>query len=242
MDLKYSMHDTITQQIYEPIKARVKVIKTHLEKYHAAEKKIFATSSFQTQSLPLLHILSELDFSIPVYFIDTGFLFPETHQFKALLEKKLGLNIITLKSNVSKLMQVDQQHRFLFMTDPDRCCAINKILPMEEVLKSHDVWVNGVRESQSKVRQNFSEENQGKYGITRYHPLLRWTSKEIHYYSKFHQLPEHPLHAQGYESIGCIPCTAKTINMEGLSRQGRWSGMKKEECGLHTELMGTETK
>ncbi|WP_042238587.1 phosphoadenylyl-sulfate reductase [Legionella oakridgensis] len=218
------------------------MIKEKLAHYHFSGKKIFATSSFQTQSVPLLHILSELDFIIPIYFIDTGYLFPETYLFKEQLIAQLGLHVITIKSTVSKLMQIDKHHQFLFMTDPDRCCHINKILPLESIIQTHDVWISGVRESQSKVREGFNEENQGKHGIVRYHPLLKWTSKEIYYYSKYYGLPEHPLQAQGYVSIGCIPCTAKLMDANTLSRKGRWAGMKKEECGLHTELMGVESE
>jgi len=221
---------------------RVLLIKQKLKKYASLNKKIFVTSSFQTQSLPLLHIISTLDFSIPIYFIDTGYLFPETYVFKDALVKQLGLDVITLKSNFSKIMQLDKQNNFLFMTDPDRCCHINKVLPLEPILQSHDVWVNGVRESQSQVRKGFTEESKGKHGIVRYHPLLKWTSKEIYYYSQYYQLPEHPLQSKGYESVGCVPCTASVVDGHTMSRKGRWAGMKKEECGLHTELMSVDKK
>ncbi|KTD21645.1 phosphoadenylyl-sulfate reductase [Legionella londiniensis] len=231
------MDKAIAELQHESLIDRVAKIKDKLKEYHVSGKKLFATSSFQPQSLPLLHILSGMDFVIPIYFLDTGYLFPETYLFKDQLIKLLNLTVITLKANSSMLMQIDQQHRFLFMTNPDRCCAINKVLPLEPVLQSHDVWISGVRASQSETRKKMSEEDQGKFGITRYHPLLQWTSKEIYYYSKSYQLPEHPLHSKGYESIGCIPCTAKIMDDQAFSRKGRWAGMKKEECGLHTELL-----
>jgi len=226
--------------IMEALDERVCSIHKKLTQYASSNKKIFVTSSFQTQSLPLLHIISTLDVGIPVYFIDTGYLFPETYLFKDALIKRFGLNVITLKSNFSKIMQVDKQNNFLFMTDPDRCCHINKVLPLEPILQSHDVWVSGVRESQSQVRKNFTEESEGKHGIVRYHPLLKWSSKEIYYYSQHYQLPEHPLQAKGYVSVGCVPCTAHVVDGLAMSRQGRWAGMKKEECGLHTELMNVD--
>ncbi|MGQ3887924.1 phosphoadenylyl-sulfate reductase [Legionella sp. CNM-1927-20] len=231
-----------TEKLIEELASRVLSIKEKLTYYHSLGKKIFATSSFQTQSLPLLHILSELDFIIPIYFIDTGFLFPETYLFKEQLVSQLGLHVISIKSNTAKLRQVDKQHQFLFMTEPDQCCYINKILPLEPIIQTHDIWISGVRSSQSQVREGFSEENKGKYGITRYHPLLRWSSKDIYYYSKHYGLAAHPLQIEGYVSIGCIPCTAKLTDTHSLSRKGRWTGMKKEECGLHTELMEVSGK
>ncbi|WP_131783498.1 phosphoadenylyl-sulfate reductase [Legionella gresilensis] len=231
-----------TEKLIEELASRVLSIKEKITYYHNIGKKIFATSSFQTQSLPLLHILSELDFTIPIYFIDTGYLFPETYFFKEELVSQLRLHVISVKSPIAKLRQVDKQHQFLFMTDPDQCCYINKILPLEPIIQTHDIWISGVRSAQSKVREGFSEEEKGKYGITRFHPLLRWTSKEIYYYSKHYELPEHPLQTKGYVSIGCIPCTAKLIDATSLSRKGRWAGMKKEECGLHTELMEVGSK
>ncbi|STX27919.1 Phosphoadenosine phosphosulfate reductase [Legionella beliardensis] len=233
---------TITEQLMEELSGRVLIIKEKLAQYHAAGKKLFATSSFQTQSLPLLHILSELDFTVPIYFIDTGFLFPETYLFKEKLSNQLHLKIVTLQSATSKLRQLDKQQQFLFMTDPDHCCFVNKILPLEPIIQQHDIWINGVRESQSKTREKFHEDMQGKHGILRYHPLLKWTAKEIYYYAKYYGLPEHPLQSKGYASLGCIPCTTTLINASTLSRKGRWAGMRKEECGLHTELMGVENK
>lgn len=221
---------------------RVLKVQQRLKQYVDSGKKVFLTSSFQTQSLPLLHIVSQLDFKIPVYFLDTGFLFPETYMFRDELIETLGLQVITLNPSLNKQMQIDKQNRFLFMTDPDKCCEANKVKPLEPILKTHDVWVSGVRHSQSRTRESFEEEARGKYGILRYHPLLRWTSKEVYYYAKYYRLPEHPLQEKGYFSIGCMPCTTTIAHSDDSLRQGRWSGMRKEECGLHTELMRVTTE
>ncbi len=221
---------------------RVERIKNKIDAYIRQGQKVFVTSSFQTQSVPLLHIISHFKQHVAVYFIDTGYLFPETYLFRDQLIELLDINVISLKSDVPKNYQMDGASRALYVTNPDRCCYLNKILPLESVLKEYDIWVSGVLASQSAVRGKFSEEENGKHGILRYHPLLQWTQKEIHYYSKYYHLPEHPLQSQGYMSIGCLPCTSTLLDESKAVRAGRWAGMKKEECGLHTELITTEEK
>ncbi len=106
---------------------------------------------------------------------------------------------------------------------------------MESVLLAHDVWINGVRADQTAQRQAMQTEQRGPYGVLRYHPLLNWTSRDVSDYAQANRLPVHPLEQQGYLSVGCEPCTRPYL--ETLqSRGGRWFGMKKAECGLHTDL------
>ena len=199
-------------------------------------KKIFATCSFQSQSLPLLHIISRVGRNIPVYYTNTGFLFPETIRFADQLQESLGLNVIALRPDVPKLGQMDRSGRFLYASDPDHCCYLNKVQPLESVMLAHDIWVNGVRADQSSVRAALAEEEPSQFDCTRYHPMLEWDAKMIHYYRKYHDLPEHPLEAQGYLSIGCEPCTSKAFG-EGNERNSRWFGMNKTECGINTTLV-----
>lgn len=200
---------------------------------------MFVTSSFQTHSLPLLHIACEFDPSIPVYFLDTGFHFPETRHFRDEVSSLLGLKLVNLESPVPKSGQRDLTGRFLFTSDPERCCFYNKVLPMEPVLKSHDVWVAGVRSDQTTFRAGLVEEMPGRHGTIKYHPMLHWNAKMIWEYRKTHRLPEHPLDSQGYLSVGCSPCTQRW-NEDAPVRNGRWAGMSKEECGLHINLVEDE--
>ena len=115
--------------------------------------RIFATSSFQTNSVALLHILATVAPEIPVYMMNTGFLFAETLLFRDQLIKEFGLNVVTLKSETPRLQQRCSEERFLFASDPDACCHINKVVPLEPVIAQHDVWINGVRGSQSATRR-----------------------------------------------------------------------------------------
>lgn len=206
--------------------------------YKEEGKKMFASSSFQTHSIPMLHMISQIDKSIPVVFLNTGFLFPQTIAYKDLIADIYGLEVITVASATPRSMQKDNAGRFLFASDPDYCCHINKVLPMEPILRSHDVWINGVRADQNANRSKMKEEQRTPQGAMRYHPMLPWTNKMIWAYIKEFDIPRHPLEAEGYSSIGCEPCTRKVDpSAHTDERMARWFGMNKTECGLHTELI-----
>jgi phosphoadenosine phosphosulfate reductase len=212
-------------------------IKAKLTEYKDNGKTLFTTSSFQSHSLVLLHILSRIDNTIPVYFINTGFHFPETVQFRDQIRDLFGLKkLIDLKSDVPKFMQRDADGKLLFTSDPDHCCYLNKTQPMDAILLSHDIWINGVRADQSAVRAAMKVEQPAKHGCTRFHPMLDWNSKMIWQYQKEHNLPKHPLEEKGFVSIGCEPCTRK-LDPEMQEREARWFGLNKVECGLHTDLI-----
>ncbi len=212
----------------------ISAIKKQLRAFREEGKRVFATSSFQTQSVPLLHILSRVDRDIPVYFLNTGYLFPETIRFKDRIRDDFGLNIIPLYPTVPKSQQKDRNGTLLFLTDPDYCCYLNKTQPMEPILAGHDIWISGVRGDQNATREQMGTFEEAPFNCTRYHPVLGWTEKMIYRYIKEHGLPKHPLEESGYMSIGCEPCTRK---ITGDGRDGRWFGMNKTECGLHTELV-----
>ena len=215
--------------IFEEIERQIKL-------YKHQGKRLFATSSFQTQSVVLLHIISQIDKSIPVYFMSTGYLFPETTQYKDLLQTKFDLNIFDLKPIVPKILQKDNQGNLLFTSDPDYCCFLNKVQPLDSVLAEHDVWINGVRADQSKVRSELFVEDFAPHNVVRFHPMLDWTKQMVYAYIKEFELPKHPLDEKGFVSIGCEPCTRKMIITDD-ERMGRWFGLNKTECGLNTDLV-----
>ena len=198
--------------------------------------KLFASSSFQTHSIPLLHIIASISNEIPVYFINTGFHFPETLMYRDQIAELLGLKVIDTKPVVCKSLQCDADGNLYFASDPDHCCYLNKIQPLEPVLIEKDIWINGIRAEQSAQRKKMGLVEKSPFGTLRYHPMLHWTNKEIFYYRKLYDLPPHPLEEKGYLSIGCEPCTRKA-DLSRDERQGRWFGMKKTECGLHTDLI-----
>jgi phosphoadenosine phosphosulfate reductase len=209
-----------------------------IESYKKANKSMFISSSFQTHSIPLLHILSQIDNSIPVVFLNTGYLFPETILYRDKIAALYNLNIINLTSNVPRHMQKDAQNKLLFTSDPDYCCHINKVAPLEPLLWSYDIWINGIRADQNSNRKSMDEEVPTPQRAMRYHPMLNWSNKMIWNYIKTHNIPHHPLDSKGYSSIGCEPCTRKTyMDTNGDERLSRWFGLNKTECGLHTELV-----
>src|SRR5699024_8369681 len=154
------------------------------------------TSSFQTHSLPLLHIMTKIYPELPVLFIDTGFHFPETYAFRDKIEKDWHLNLINLRSSVPKNQQQDEEGRFLYTADPEYCCFINKVKPLQEEVNKYDVWVAGLRKDQTAFRKTLSKKEHQRNGQIKYHPILEWTSKMIYEYAKEHQLPEHQLDQQ----------------------------------------------
>lgn len=212
-------------------------IESQIDKYKKEGKRLFTTSSFQSHSIVLLHILSRIDKSIPVVFINTGYHFPETVEFRDKVKEAFGLkNVIDLRPEVPKFMQRDSEGRLLFTSDPDHCCYLNKTQPVDSLLLRHDVWINGVRADQSAVRKAMKVEQPAPHDSIRFHPMLDWNAKMIYQYQKEFDLPKHPLESNGYLSIGCEPCTRK-VDPEMMEREARWYGMNKTECGLHTDLV-----
>ena len=214
----------------------IELVENKISQYKSEGKEMFTSSSFQSHSLVLLHLISRIDNTIPVYFINTGYHFPETLEFRDRIAKAFGLNVIDLKSEVPKFMQRNSEGNLLYTSDPDHCCYLNKTLPMDSILRSHDVWINGVRADQSSVRASMKEEQPAPHGKMRYHPMLQWSSKMIWQYVKEYKLPTHPLEQKGFLSIGCEPCTRRHDPLT-QEREARWYGLKKVECGLHTDLV-----
>jgi len=213
-------------------------IESKINDYKKQGKKIFASSSFQSHSIPMLHILSKIDNQIPIYFLNTGYHFPETIEYKEEISDLLNIKTIDLFPYQSKHLQKGSNGRLLFTSDPDYCCYLNKVQPLEPILAANDVWITGVRADQSGTRQAMKEEAPAPMDTLRYHPMLNFDKHMIARYITQNKLPRHPLEAKGYISIGCEPCTIKLSLDDFLDeRKGRWGGMNKNECGLHTELI-----
>ncbi|HSY61489.1 MAG TPA: phosphoadenylyl-sulfate reductase, partial [Cytophaga sp.] len=178
-------------------------IYSKLKEYQEKGLKLFTSSSFQTHSIVLLHLLSEFDNTIPVYFINTGYHFPETMTYRDQIADLFKLNVQVVASSTPRNMQKDAEGRLLFTSDPDYCCYLNKVQPLDAVLPNYDIWINGVRGDQSAVRKSFAVEQPAPHDTTRFHPMLDWDMRMIEKYIKEFQIPRHPLEAKGYLSIGC---------------------------------------
>ena len=221
----------------EEIQLRIKEIEVYLKGYMDEGKQFFASSSFQSHSIPMLHILNSIAPNFPVYFIDTGFHFPETLEFRDHVASQLNLNVKNQRGATSLVNQLSKEDRFLFQSDPGYCCTINKTQPMDSLMMQYDIRITGVRKDQNANRSSMGYEAEGPHNTMRFHPMIHWNSKMIWEYRKMHNLPTHPLEEQGFLSIGCLPCTQKFSLETDDGRGGRWKGMKKNECGLHTDLI-----
>ncbi|MFY0650616.1 MAG: phosphoadenylyl-sulfate reductase [Cyclobacteriaceae bacterium] len=228
----------LSEALEDP-KTRAEYIKLLNDKYHSmtikervhalyedfAEKDVMLTSSFAATSAFLLRVFSQIHPSQKIYFIDTGYHFRETLEYKEELTKLYGLNVESIRAE-------DWKHDFTtkeetWKKDPDFCCSVNKVEPLNDIKENYKVWVSGLMEWQSDHRSSldiFEDRN----GILKFYPLLDVTQEEREAYIKDHNLPFHPLVAKGYFSIGCEHCTAP-----GKGRSGRWNNSPKTECGLH---------
>jgi len=196
---------------------------------------IAMTCSFQTQSLPLLHIVCQVAPQLPVIFLDTGYHFPETLAFRDRIVQEWGVNLRVVRAAMSRDEFVRQYGDTLYQRDPDLCCYINKVEPMQRALAGLRAWISGIRRDQSPARANAQVLERTPEGVIRIHPIVTWTRHDIWRYIHEHNLPVHPLLAQGYLSIGCAPCT-RPVHAGEHERAGRWDGREKTECGLHTLL------
>lgn len=196
---------------------------------------ITTVSSFGAESAVLLHLLAQIDHSIPVLFLDTGKHFPETLAYRDELVSAIGLtNLIVLTPDEDDLAQRDQSG-LRWSYDPDGCCEIRKVKPLAKALVDYDASFTGRKAFQSKTRASlprFEIDTTDAQGRLKINPLIDWSAEDITAYFEEHDLPRHPLVSQGYPSIGCAPCTNKVAEGED-ARSGRWSGWDKTECGIH---------
>lgn len=189
-------------------------------------------SSFGTESAALLKIVADVDPAIPVVFLDTGWLFEETLAYRDTLTAQLGLkDVRSIKPSEENLAREDGE-RELWFSDPDRCCFIRKVEPLQRALKPFRAWINGRKRFQGGERSAIPVvETDGNR--LKFNPLANVSREELEAIFKLSNLPPHPLVASGYASVGCMPCSSRTAPGED-DRAGRWRGKGKTECGIHT--------
>ena len=193
--------------------------------------RITMVSSFGADSAVLLHLLSEVDPSVPVTFIDTGQLFDETLAYRDELVDRLKLtDVRTVTPDAERLKRLDPE-KFLWQSDPNLCCKIRKVAPLAEALADFPAWISGRKRFQNAIRAELPvfEADGPRIKIN---PLADWSAADVKTYSETRGLPEHPLVRHGFLSIGCMPCTSRVKPGED-ARAGRWRGLNKTECGIH---------
>ncbi|MGO4915670.1 phosphoadenylyl-sulfate reductase [Pseudogemmobacter sp. W21_MBD1_M6] len=189
-------------------------------------------SSFGAESVVLLHLVSVIDRSVPVLFIDTEMLFKETLQYQRDVAEKLGLTDVRIITPDREEVFTEDNEGLLHQYAPDACCTLRKTRPLARALAPFDAWITGRKRFQGSTRADIEFfEPEGDIRI-KVNPLAHWTRDDIQEYMVNNRLPRHPLVAQGYPSIGCAPCTSAVKTGED-PRAGRWRGQDKEECGIH---------
>ncbi|MFC4024324.1 phosphoadenylyl-sulfate reductase [Oceanobacillus longus] len=213
-------------------KGASKILQWAYETYGDA---IVYACSFGAEGVVLVDLISKVQKNAEIVFLDTDLHFQETYDLidKA-KEKYPELRIQLKKPDLTLEEQANQHGSALWKRQPDQCCYIRKIKPLEEALSGAPAWISGLRREQSLSRSKTDFVNKDeKFKSIKVCPLIHWTWDDVWDYIKENNLPYNELHDQGYPSIGCIPCTSKVTDSTD-SRAGRWSGFNKTECGLHT--------
>ncbi|MEQ1949513.1 MAG: phosphoadenylyl-sulfate reductase [Bryobacteraceae bacterium] len=194
------------------------------------------TSSFQTECVALVHMIIEQAPNIPVLFLETGYHFPETIEYRDRISKQWGLNLINLEAKQS-VAQQEAQFGILNKTEPNKCCQLRKVEPLFAGLSRYDIWFTALRREQSPTRANLQHVEPFKLPtktLVKVSPLATWTNRDVWTYLSRHNIPVLSLYDLGYTSIGCKPCTNLPLDTDD-PRSGRWQGKGKLECGIHIQ-------
>jgi phosphoadenosine phosphosulfate reductase len=194
--------------------------------------RLAVVSSFGTESAALLKLMADVDPAIPVIFLDTGWLFVETLSYRDSLIAQLGLRDVRSIKPLDESLSREDPDRDLWFSDPDACCRIRKVEPLNRALAPFAAWINGRKRFQGGARAAIPVVEQDA-GRLKFNPFANVSREEIAGIYASANLPPHPLASNGYLSIGCMPCTSRTSPDED-ARAGRWRGRPKTECGIHT--------
>ena len=201
------------------------------ERFHGS---IVCLAALGAEDVVLVDMIARHKLPIPIRTIDTAVLFRETYALWSRLEKKYGIEIPGIRSDlIPDAGPTDPDVDHLWEREPDRCCQLRKVVPLRRELSGRQAWITGIRREQSETRRNAQPvEWDAAFGLTKLNPLATWTSDQMWTYIRTNNVPYNPLHDNGYPSIGCEPCTSQIGEGETM-RSGRWRGREKTECGLH---------
>jgi phosphoadenosine phosphosulfate reductase len=202
---------------------------------HFAQRLTFATSLGIEDSV-VTDLISQAGLNVQLFTLDTGLLFPESYALWKEIEQRYRVSIEAVRPQFTVAEQAEREGDGLWAREPDRCCDLRKIEPLRRTLGRYDAWITAIRRDQTPERANAPVVAwDGRFGLVKINPLVRWTFPEVRAYVAEHQVPYNPLHDQNYPSIGCMPCTSPVMPGED-PRSGRWRGKGKTECGLHLRI------
>jgi phosphoadenosine phosphosulfate reductase len=196
--------------------------------------RIVLTCSWQKQSSILFHLIAEAAPETRIVELDTGLFFPEAYETRDRLIERYGLQVESIRPQLAVEEQNALMGTDLWERDPDRCCALRKVAPLEQALEGMDAWITGIRRSQSSTRAQARKlQLDARRGVVKVQPLVDWSDADCWRFIMENRIPYNPLHDRGFPSIGCRPCTREVAVGED-ERAGRWAGRDKTECGLHS--------
>ncbi|GIO23702.1 phosphoadenylyl-sulfate reductase [Oceanobacillus sp. J11TS1] len=204
--------------------------------YQTYGDEIVYACSFGAEGIVLIDMIHKVKKDAVIVFLDTDFHFKETYELIDRVKQRYPtLKIEMVKPELTPEEQAEAHGPALWKVNPDLCCKIRKLVPLEQELNKYTAWISGLRREQSPTRANTQFVNQDRrFQSTKICPLIHWTEEEIWMYIKLHQLPYNELHDKNYPSIGCAYCTKAVLNGED-TRSGRWANTNKTECGLHQD-------
>lgn len=234
------MNELITYESWDD--AAVQAVQRHFKDYLDVLKWTFKTyqddvlyaCSFGAEGIVLIDLISKVKEDARIIFLDTDLHFKETYDLIDKIKQKYPtLKIELVKPNLTLENQAKWYGEELWKVNPNLCCQLRKIAPLQNALNGVSAWISGLRREQSVLRKDTNYLNKDeKFKSVKICPLIHWTWEEIWAYIQLNHLPYNPLHDQNYPSIGCAPCTSQATS--GDSRSGRWVGLDKSECGLHS--------
>ena len=198
-------------------------------------EKLTLACSFGAEDVVLVDALQRIPGGkkVDIFYLDTDLHFPETYETRDRLEERYGIRFKRVTPDLTLDEQQASYGPALWRKDPNQCCYLRKVQPLEKTLSEYDAWMTGIRREQSPTRRNAQiVEVDQRFRLTKVNPLVHWTSEDVWAYIRERDVPYNPLHDERYPSIGCAPCTRPVHEGED-PRSGRWSGFQKTECGLH---------
>lgn len=229
--------ETATQVDLEAASARLKgadpraVLRWAVETYHP---RLTMATAFGPEGCAIIHMLAEIEPSVRIFNLDTGYQFAETLALRDRIAARYGIEVELVRAE-SSVAEYEAEHGGpLYKANPDRCCHDRKIVPLKRAVVGYDAWISAIRADQSSHRARADVAGwDAKFGLAKINPLLNWTKRDVWAFVLENDVPYNPLHDQGYPSIGCWPCT-RPVAPGDDERAGRWSGTAKTECGLHS--------
>jgi phosphoadenosine phosphosulfate reductase len=206
------------------------ILRWAVEVFHP---RLTMATAFGAEGCCLIHMLAEIEPSVHVFNLDTGYQFPETLELRERIKDRYGIEVALIRPELTVAEYEAANSGHLYTIRPDQCCHDRKIVPLRRAIAGHDAWISAIRRDQTVHRAAAGVVQwDAKFGLVKINPLLSWNKREVWNFVLEHDVPYNSLHDEGYPSIGCWPCT-RAVGEGEEERAGRWSGTRKKECGLH---------